>query len=95
MTFREILELYKSGELDPEQTREVEEAIDREDALLEYLSERDALPELDESADAAPSDADSETEKKFHRELKRSIRRAFVKLGVTVGAVLLAILLLW
>lgn len=94
MTFRELLNLYRSGELSPEQTREVEEAIDREDALLEYLSERDALPELDESADAAPSDADSETEKKFQRELKRSIRRAFVKLGVTVGAVLLVILLL-
>ena len=94
MTFRELLNLYRSGELSPEQTREVEEAIDREDALLEYLSERDALPELEERADAAPNNADSETEKKFQRELKRSIRRAFVKLGVTVGAVLLAILLL-
>ena len=48
MTFRELLNLYRSGELSPEQTREVEEAIDREDALLEYLAERDALPELDE-----------------------------------------------
>ena len=94
MTFRELLNIYRSVELSPEQTREVEEAIDREDALLEYLSERDALPELEERADAAPNNADSETEKKFHRELKRSIRRAFVKLGVMVGAVLLAILLL-
>ena len=41
MTFRELLNLYRSGELGPEQTREVEEAIDREDALLEYLSERE------------------------------------------------------
>ena len=32
MTFRELLNLYRSGELSPEQTREVEEAIDREDA---------------------------------------------------------------
>ena len=27
MTFRELLNLYRSGELSPEQTREVEEAI--------------------------------------------------------------------
>lgn len=94
MTFRELLNLYKSGELDAEQRQEVEEAIDREDALLEYLSERDALPELDEAADSSPNDADSVIEKKFQRELKRGIRHAFVKLGVTVGAVLLAILLL-
>ena len=32
MTFRELLNLYRSGELSPEQTREVEEAIDREDS---------------------------------------------------------------
>ena len=94
MTFRELLNLYQSGELDPEQSREVAEAIDREDALLEYLSERDALPELDGAADASPNNTDSEMEKKFQRELKRSIRRAFARLGVTVGAALLVILLL-
>ena len=41
MTFRELLNRYKAGELGPEQAKEVEEVIDREDALLEYLSERD------------------------------------------------------
>lgn len=94
MTFRELLNRYKAGELGPEQAKEVEEVIDREDALLEYLSERDVLPELDEIAGSAPDGAESEMKKKFQRELKRGIRRAFIRLGVCVGAVLLAILLL-
>ena len=94
MTFRELLELYKSGELGSEQTREVEEAIDREDALLEYLSERDALPELVEENAAPKDDSELRMEKKFQSELRRSIRRALTRLGVCVGAVLLVILLL-
>ena len=94
MTFRELLNLYRSGELSPEQTREVEEAIDREDALLEYLSERDALPELDEEKAAPKDDSELRMEQKFQSELRRSIRRAFTRLGVCVGAVLLVILLL-
>lgn len=94
MTFRELLNLYRSGELSPEQTREVEEAIDREDALLEYLSERDALPELDEENAAPKDDSELRMEQKFQSELRRSIRRAFTRLGVCVGAVLLVILLL-
>ena len=92
MTFRELLELYRSGELDEERCREVEEAVDREDAILEYLAERDALPEP-EAGFAAPAD-DAETEKKFQKELQRGIRRAFVRLGLCVGCVLLAALLL-
>ena len=94
MTFRELLNLYRSGELSPEQTREVEEAIDREDALLEYLAERDALPELDEEKAAPKDDSELRMEQKFQSELRRSIRRAFTRLGVCVGAVLLVILLL-
>ena len=94
MTFREVLELYKSGELSPEQTREVEEAIDREDALLEYISERDALPELDAENASPKDDGEARMEQKFQSELRRSIRRAFTRLGVCVGAVLLVILLL-
>lgn len=94
MTFREVLELYKSGELSPEQTHEVEEAIDREDAILEFLSERDALPELDEENSPLKDDSEERMEQKFQSELRRSIRRAFTRLGVCVGAVLLVILLL-
>lgn len=94
MTFRELLKQYQVGALDPEQKREVEEAIDREDALLEYLAERDALPAPDAISGPGAEPIADETELKFQRELKRGIRRAFVKLGIAVGAVLLAILLL-
>lgn len=96
MSFRELLKLYKEGTLDEAARREIEEAIDREDAILEYLSERDEILLLD--ADEDLPDAEDrrlrQTEERFRAELTRRIRRAFVRLGICVGAVLLAVLLL-
>ncbi len=93
MTFREALELYRAGALDEENSREIREAIDREDALLEYLSERDALPEA-ELGSESDAGGPSRSEKAFQAALNRGIRRAFLRLGMIVGAVLLSILLL-
>jgi len=96
MSFRELLNAYRDGALDEDARREVEEAIDREDALLEYLAEREEIPEPADGDDVpAPHDEqDARLEARFRAELTRRIRRAFVKLGVCVGAVLLAVLLL-
>lgn len=95
MTFRELLTLYKEGKLDEKTRLEVEESIEREDAILEYLSERDEIDGL--AYDGADTDSDErqrEMEKRFGAELTRRIRRAFIRLGVSVGAVLLAVMLL-
>lgn len=93
MTFRERLEQYKQGGLDEAARRELEEAIDREDAILEYLSEREEIPALDDAGEAGPP-RDEALEARFSAELSRRIRRAFTRLGLCVGAVLLALLLL-
>ena len=93
MTFREALALYRAGALDEERAREVREAIDREDALLEYMAERDALPEAELGPDPA-EDGPSRSEEAFQAAVNRGIRRAFLRLGTIVGAVLMAVLLL-
>lgn len=94
MTFRELLNLYKAGSLDEARRREVEEAIDREDAILGYLAEQDALPEPESFGTEIEREGADPMEQRFQRELSRGIRRAFVRLGICVGAVLLAALLL-
>lgn len=84
MTYRELIELYKNGRLEREKAEEVEQEIEKHEAISEYLC--DEL-ELD---DAAPEGAASdEASQDFAKMMKRSIRKAFLKLGVTVFAVTL------
>lgn len=90
MTYHELLKRYQEGSLDEEARREAESAIERADALLDYLSERDEIPGLlDESGESS----EMKNEEHFSAEVSRRIRRAFVRLGVCVGTVLLAIVL--
>lgn len=105
MKYRELLELYKQGKLEAEKLQQVEQDIERHEAISEYLFEED-IPELDallhgtqpitnksrihRLSDGASMDA---TDLKFARMIHRSIRRAFVKLGVTVVAIVVAFIL--
>lgn len=87
MTYRELLNLYKKGELDEQTAAEVEAAIERQDAIGEYLFEEAEIPSLEGGeADLPPVQEDPA----FVKLVQQSIRRAFWKLGVSVCAVVLA-----
>lgn len=93
MTYRELLELYKAGELELEQRKKIEKDIEKQEAISDYLYEQEDIPELTdilEEKEQGKDDIDSE----FIKLVNRSIRQAFRRLGITVliGAVVLVLL---
>ena len=52
MTYRELLELYKTGELELEQRKKVEKDIERQEAISDYLYEQEDIPELNDIFEA-------------------------------------------
>lgn len=46
MTYRELLKLYKAGELELEQRKKVEKDIERQEAISDYLYEQEDIPEF-------------------------------------------------
>ncbi len=81
MTYRELLALYKKGELAEQEAANVRTDIERQEAIAEYLCDiEDAfdidLVDLPEETQDAPYD--------FAKAINRSIKRAFRKLGVIV-----------
>ncbi len=95
MTYKDLLRLYKSGELDAQQSAEVEKDIEKQEAISEYLFEAEGIPEFsdfDVQTEGEISAGDSE-EKRFMKMINKSIRRAFIKLGVAVGVIVLAVVI--
>lgn len=95
MKYRELLDLYKNGELQGEQKAKVAEDIEKHEAISEFLFENDEIPGLSDSCpEAEITDNNSDfDEKKFRKMIKKSIRKAFIKLGVAVGVIVLALVL--
>ncbi|MDD3794849.1 MAG: anti-sigma factor C-terminal domain-containing protein [Lachnospiraceae bacterium] len=50
MKYRELLRLYKEGKLDDETRKEIEETLEKEDAIMEYLFEDSDIPELEDES---------------------------------------------
>lgn len=95
MTYKELLNLYKKGQLSDAEKAKVKEDIEKQEAISEFLFENDEIPELKDScleAEIADNNSDFD-EKKFQKMIKKSIRKAFLKLGVAVGAIVLAVIL--
>lgn len=94
MTYRELMELYKTGELELEQRKKVEKDIERQEAISDYLYEQEDIPELndifEEKAAAEKNnkrnDDIEDIDTKFIEMVNRSIRRAFRRLGLTILA---------
>lgn len=100
MTYRELLKLYQEGKLDKAQTDEVEHAIEKQEAISEYLYEKEEIPGLEvlqgqekEEVFVQGNDAESEEEQRFVKMIQKTIRRTFLKMGAIVGAGVLAIVL--
>lgn len=88
MTYRELLACYKNGTLEDTQKAKVESDIERQEAIADYLYEKEEIPQLDgwEGQDQASQEPDIKT-------IQKAIHRAFVRMGVIVGAVVFAIML--
>lgn len=96
MKYSELIELYKTGKLPEETRQQVEQDIERQQAISEYLFDTEEIPDLDEFTSnyigESTDESDSE-DVKFIRIVRKSIHKAFIKMGVIVGAVLLAIVI--
>lgn len=108
MTYRELLTLYKTGKLDNDQRTKVEEDIEKQDAISEYLYENSTIPGFDEietfhdadnnqdagyTVESGKESMDSAGEQRFTAMVQNSIRRAFIKTGIIVGIIVLLVVL--
>ena len=91
MTYRELLELYKHGKLEENKKHEVESDIERQEAISDYLFDRDAVDNDIFSDDKNLDDAESEND--FVKMINSSIRKAFVKMGMTILVIAVAVML--
>lgn len=102
MTYRELLKLYKEGKLDDIQKEKVEKDIERQDAISEFLFDREEMPEFNgieeiisdgediSKEDTMLEDADRESDK-FTKMIQSAIRKTFIKMGVIVGITILVL----
>ena len=106
MTYRELLNLYKQGKLDDVRKKEVEAAIEKQDAISEFLYEEGEIPEFsdlesenaenpenEEWLSGQKNNQKDEINRQFIKEIRWSIRKAFIKMGTIVGAVVLIFVL--
>lgn len=97
MKYRELLKLYEDGKLEEETRKKIEEEIEKQEAISDYLYEREQIPELEEMFENESGDLeknDENRQEQFAEMLNRSIRRAFYKLGAAVLAIVLVLVLL-
>lgn len=93
MTYRELLNLYKTGQLNEDKRREVEADIEKQDAISDYLYEESDIPELQALTENSESEDAGNQDSKYAALIQRSIRRAFVKMGFVVGLFVLVVVL--
>ena len=100
MTYRELLKLYQEGKLDEAQKLEVEQAIEKQSAISDYLYEKEEIPGLEALQEESAADdvmsennAEAGEEQRFVKMIQKTIRRTFLKMGAIVGAGVLAIVL--
>lgn len=95
MKYSELLELYKQKALNQEQMQQVEADIEKQEAISEYLFDREEHEQFSLSEDVRPETEEpgSKDAADFVKMVNRSIRRAFMKMGIAVGIITLAITL--
>lgn len=92
MRYRELLELYKKGELTEQEAEKVRTDIERQEAITDYLLEVDEVFDLSLSEDFLKERTLSDSED-FVKVINRSIRKAFRKLGVIILVMALIMIL--
>lgn len=99
MTYKELLELYKSGEISDEQKEDVEKDIEKHSAISEYLfdveleglGDNEDLLEGIEVGDNNEVGPEGMKVDDFTKFIRSSIRRTFIKAGIIIGSVVLVI----
>lgn len=92
MKYREMLALYDKKELPEELQKKVEQDIERQDAISEYLFEKEDLFK-EVHVEYEKSEEQDQTER-FAGMIKQSIRKAFIKMGVITGITVIVIVCL-
>ena len=92
MKYRELLELYDEKKLPEELQKKVEQDIERQEAISEYLFEKDELGE-ELHVEYNQSEEHDKTEQ-FAGMIKKSIRKAFIKMGIITGSIVIVIVCL-
>ena len=92
MKYKELIELYKSGRLSEEERKKIEEEIEKQEAISEYLYPDEEINEKDLETENV--DKSSEKENEFVRLIRKSIRKAFIKMGMAVTAAVLVVIVL-
>ena len=98
MTYRELLKLYQEGKLDKAQTDEVEHAIEKQEAISEYLYEKEEIPGLEvlqgqekEEVFVQGNDTENDPANFFEngcdRRNRRACRRALCDLCSAAGCI--------
>ncbi len=93
MTYRELLNLYQTGQLDAQTRKEVESEIEKQEAIGDYLF--DAMDSLrpDGVPESLESEKNQEQGDRIMLQIRKSIHHTFLKLGITVGIGVLSIVL--
>lgn len=92
MTYRELINLYKSGQLDEASKKALEADIEKQEAISEYLTDSYDFSEMDSFLTSSETEEAIESNS-FIQELQKNIRKSFIKMGVCVGTALLVMLL--
>ena len=87
MKYNELIELYKKNELPEQQQKQIEYDIERQEAIAEYLFEKDETAAFELSDDTNFGEAD------FTERTNKSINRKFVKAGVISAAAAVVVIL--
>lgn len=88
MNYHDLLELYKTGQLDESTRKALENDIEKQDAISDYLFSNADIPELDA---LLPTQGPQQDETLFL--IQKSIRRAFIKMGIVVGSIVVTLIL--
>ena len=92
MKYKELIELYKNGRLSEEERKKIEEDIEKQEAISEYLYPDE---EINEKIPEDESEGNiSEKDNEFMRLIRKSIRKAFIKMGMAVTAAVLVVIVL-
>lgn len=99
MRYHELIERYKKRELDQTDMEKVERDIERQEAISEYLFDREESDLLAAGLDGGDPDEGGNLDAgnsadEFTEKVNRAVRRAFIRMGVIVGTVTLVIVLL-
>ena len=92
MKYSELLKLYKTGQLDKEQIEKVENDIERQRSISEYLFDEEQIFDFEEAD--IEDESTPQSENNFVDTINKSIRKAFIKMGVVSGTAIIAIVML-